>query len=597
MSVSRNLKQLRDGGAVGKPAVAATATVLTTVRTGSDLRHDSSLQAIFAVMTEGLVIHGADGQVIEANPAAEAILGLGRAAILASRVDAPSWRLLGPDGGPLDRDRYPAAVGLHTGLPVQGQVVGVDHPQGGRRWLSVNATPVWGDDPARPEAVVTTFVDITERRRKDEELAALSAELQDLYDHAPCGYHSLDADGKFVRINATEQSWLGCTAEELIGRKGPTDFFTEEGRRQFARIYPGFLADGHVGHLEYDLVAKDGSLRKVSISATAVTDSQGRFLRSRGVVYDVTELQQSREQLRRRTLEQDAMLDNDIVGIVKLKQRRMSWRNRAMSRIFGYAQDELLGQPSRLLYPDDGSFEALGAAAYPVLRAGGTFRTQLEMLHKNGSRLWVDVSGVALPGTDDESIWFLADISELKRYQESFERMAHVDALTGLPNRVLLADRLEQALALARRHQYGTAVCYVDLDGFKAVNDSQGHAAGDVLLQEVARRMSRSIRTNDTAARLGGDEFVLLLTHVEQVGEIEHLLQRVLAEVALPVEGGNGIRMQVTASIGVALSPQDGWDARELLRRADTAMYAAKRMGKNTVHFYRDASTRGAASS
>jgi diguanylate cyclase (GGDEF)-like protein len=239
------------------------------------------------------------------------------------------------------------------------------------------------------------------------------------------------------------------------------------------------------------------------------------------------------------------------------------------------------------------NYENVSDAAHATLRAGGAFRSQLEMVRKGGERIWVDVSGLLLAGPQDQSIWFLADISELKRYQESFERMAHVDALTGLPNRVLMADRMEQALALARRHQYGTAVCYVDLDGFKDINDSHGHANGDVLLEEVARRMDRTIRHNDTAARLGGDEFVLLLTHVESTAEIEHLLERVLAEISRPVRLQDGREVRITASIGVALSPQESWDAQELLRRADTAMYAAKRMGKNKVHFYRGPPAKG----
>jgi diguanylate cyclase (GGDEF)-like protein/PAS domain S-box-containing protein len=555
-----------------------------------------SLRSIFAAMSEGLVIQDRNGRVIEANPAAEAILGLSRDAILGRTSADPQWRAVCEDGAPYPGDLHPSMRTLRSGLPLNGQIMGVDDPRRGRRWISINASPIWGEDRSRPEAVVTTFVDVTERRRDEAQLAALSAELQDLYEYAPCGYHSLDAQGRYARINATELAWLGCTAEELIGRRSPTDFFSEAGKAQFQAIYPKFLAEGRVEGLEYDLIGANGATRRVSVSASAVLDVHGRFVRSRGVMYDISELHRSREQLRQLTREQSTMLDNEIVGIIKLKGRTMAWTNRAVSRIFGHAPSELLGQPTRLLHATDSSFAHVGKVAYEALKAGGSFRSQLEMARKGGERIWVDVSGVLLSRDTEESIWFLADITELKRYQESFERMAHLDSLTGLPNRVLLADRLEQALALARRHKYGTAVCYVDLDGFKAVNDSHGHANGDRLLQELAARMHRCIRSNDTAARLGGDEFVLVLTHIDSVAEIEELLRRVLHELAQPVRLEAGRELSVTASIGVALSPQDGSDPQELLRRADTAMYAAKRLGKNKVHFYQGAPAKGPAS-
>ena len=194
--------------------------------------------------------------------------------------------------------------------------------------------------------------------------------------------------------------------------------------------------------------------------------------------------------------------------------------------------------------------------------------------------------GVMLPTGGSETIWFLADITELKRYQESCELMAHIDALTGLPNRVLLADRMDQALALAQRHHYDTAVCYIDLDGFKAVNDRLGHAAGDQLLTAISRRLERAIRDNDTAARLGGDEFVLLLTHVEGRAHIENVLQRVLVDIAAPIVLDDGTSVRVTASIGISVAPADGGNGPELLRRADAAMYVAKAQGRGRLHYY-----------
>ena len=160
---------------------------------------------------------------------------------------------------------------------------------------------------------------------------------------------------------------------------GPTDFFTDAGKALFHTMYPQFLLDGKIEGLEYDLIGRNGFERKVSVTATAVTDALGRFVRSRGLMYDVTEMQRSREQLRQVTLEQGAMLDNDLVGIVKLKGRQIAWINRAMRRIFGYELDELLGQSGRQLHPTDVIYESVSDAAHATLKAGGAFRSQIEI--------------------------------------------------------------------------------------------------------------------------------------------------------------------------------------------------------------------------
>nr|MBP7545165.1 diguanylate cyclase [Acidovorax sp.] len=178
-----------------------------------------------------------------------------------------------------------------------------------------------------------------------------------------------------------------------------------------------------------------------------------------------------------------------------------------------------------------------------------------------------------------------SDITERKHYQEHLERQAHFDPLTRLPNRALLPDRLAQAMARARSEQHGLAVCFLDLDGFKAVNDTHGHEAGDELLVIVAQRLLAHIRTGDTAARLGGDEFVVLLCDLRDLHECEQVAQRLLRAICEPmvVEGHT---VQVGASMGIALYPQHGSQAEQLLRRADQAMYQAKQSGRNRCIFH-----------
>lgn len=182
----------------------------------------------------------------------------------------------------------------------------------------------------------------------------------------------------------------------------------------------------------------------------------------------------------------------------------------------------------------------------------------------------------------------LQDITMAKAHQYKLEHLAHFDPLTGVPNRALLADRMAQALAQTRRQNTMMAVCYLDLDGFKPVNDQHGHKVGDMLLIEMARRMNQCIRAGDTVARIGGDEFIILLLRLDEPAECEHAIQRILTDIAQPFEVEN-LSICVSVSIGVTLFPQDASNGETLLRHADQALYAAKQSGKNQFCFFNPA--------
>ncbi|HEY1398095.1 CHASE domain-containing protein [Roseateles sp.] len=293
------------------------------------------------------------------------------------------------------------------------------------------------------------------------------------------------------------------------------------------------------------------------------------------------------EDLRRLTMDQQAMLDTEVIAMAKLRGRRIVWKNGALERLFGYGKDGMLGLPVRELYIDEDSFVALGRNAYPVLRRGGHYRSQQQMRRKDGSLVWVDLNGVALPGEREEetTLWMMVDITQSKAYEARVERAAFHDALTGLPNRVLLADRLRQAIASAQRLKQAVAVAYLDLDGFKAVNDTHGHDAGDEVLKAVARRLLEGIRATDTAARLGGDEFVVLLTPLPSPTDSRAVCERLLRAILEPVRLASGAMVQVGASFGVAHYPLDGVDAEVLMSRADQTMFESKRAGRCRIRW------------
>lgn len=280
--------------------------------------------------------------------------------------------------------------------------------------------------------------------------------------------------------------------------------------------------------------------------------------------------------------EQQAMLDNEIVGIAKAADRRTVWHNRALARMLGHGPGEMIGRPTREVYADEADYQRVGRA-YAELSEGGQYRTEVQMRRKDGSLVWVDLSGVRLP--NGQSMWVMVDISRVKASEADAQHRAGHDALTGLPNRSQLEPAIAGAIRQARQAGSKLAVAFIDLDGFKAVNDERGHEAGDALLREIARRIAQGIRAGDLAARLGGDEFVIVLGGVNRRDDVEPVLARMLQSLEAPFELPGGGHCAVGASVGVALWPDDGRQADELMARADEAMYAAKRAGKHRIEF------------
>lgn len=211
---------------------------------------------------------------------------------------------------------------------------------------------------------------------------------------------------------------------------------------------------------------------------------------------------------------------------------------------------------------------------------------EVGFVHPNGqSQRWLSVSAIPGDGSGCGVIVAFIDITDARDHRQAVEHIAFHDALTGLPNRRLLSDRLSQSLSRAERQSEKLAVCFLDLDGFKPVNDRYGHEAGDKLLIEIARRLLAVVRAEDTVSRLGGDEFVVVLNGLSGEQERDEVLTRIASSIAIPIEISPDCRVNVTASIGIAMYPQDGNDADTLLRDADQAMYRAKNSGQNICHF------------
>ena len=299
---------------------------------------------------------------------------------------------------------------------------------------------------------------------------------------------------------------------------------------------------------------------------------------------DITERKQSENSLR---LAASVFATSQEGILISDAQNQIIDVNPAFTQLTGYSRDEAIGRnpgflgagrQGRDFYQD----------MWRTIESKGTWQGELWNRRKSGEDYVELLSIIAVKdggGKLQHYVGAFSDISVLKEHEADLDRIAHYDVLTAVPNRRLLGDRLDQAIARARRLGKNLAVCYLDLDGFKPINDQFGHQGGDRLLVEIARRLQAASRADDTVARLGGDEFALLWNDIGREGECFQALDRILAEVSAPVIL-DGVAVSVSASIGVTLYPEDDVDADSLLRHADHAMYSAKQLGKNRYQLF-----------
>jgi diguanylate cyclase (GGDEF)-like protein/PAS domain S-box-containing protein len=268
-------------------------------------------------------------------------------------------------------------------------------------------------------------------------------------------------------------------------------------------------------------------------------------------------------------------------GIVVMEDGRIVDANEQYLKMLGYRRDEIIGQMADSVMSPEARVRVL-----PAIQQGRELISEHAMARKDGTPMIVETHGQTMD-IQGRTVRLTAmrDITLLKNQQGQLEHIAHHDILTNLPNRVLLLDRLEQALLRCQRRQTSLAVAYVDLDGFKTVNDRYGREVGDTLLVAIAHHMKSALRDEDTLARIGGDEFVAILADLERPQDCNAVLNRLLATAADPVRLGDRT-LQMSASIGVTLYPQDGADADQLLRHADQAMYLAKQSGRKRYHMF-----------
>jgi diguanylate cyclase (GGDEF)-like protein/PAS domain S-box-containing protein len=417
-----------------------------------------------------------------------------------------------------------------------------------------------------------------ERLRHEQE----QARYNELHLLAPAGYFVVGFDGRILQANVVGARMLGVARAE-VGRYRFRDFVRRAWRPGFEAFFEAALNSRAQQRHELEMTCvEDGIPAAMVLLANA--DGSGQACRivvePREDAARLAALERSEERFRRIVhCADEGILEIDALGFI-------TFVNPRMAALLGGEIEELLEQPLLIFMDEEGRsrFEA-----HDVRRPHGQGeRAELKFVRRDGAFVWTSAATTPLFDAAGNYVGVLALVSDITRQRASAERIWHqanYDELTGLPNRHMFRDRLRQEMHKADRGSGFLALLFLDLDHFKEINDRLGHAMGDALLAEAARRIKGCVRASDTLARLGGDEFTVVLAGLDRVGNVDRIAQSIVDTLARPFELG-GEQAEVSASVGIALYPADARGLPELLSCADQAMYASKNAGRKRYSYF-----------
>ncbi|MEH6450477.1 MAG: EAL domain-containing protein [Oleispira sp.] len=434
-------------------------------------------------------------------------------------------------------------------------------------------------------AMAKTRLD-AERQLKDSQASLLESQskLTRHIENTSLGCVSWDINFCCTEWNMSAQKIFGYTAEEAIGRHASELIVSPTFHKELNKVFVSLLNKTGGTHSTNANHTKSGESIICEWHNTPIEALNGTVTGVASLVQDVTSRKEMEEKLTTAASvfghAREGIVITDAAGVI-------IDINNTFEVITGYSRDEVLGKKPDILASENTETEVY-RQIISALKDKGHWYGENWSKRKNQESY---PQLLAISTVYDENgevknyVALFSDITLLKEHQAQLEHIAHYDVLTKLPNRTLLADRLKQAIIQSKRHDLSVAVMFIDLDGFKEVNDAHGHSTGDELLVTLSHRMQETLRDGDTLSRFGGDEFVVVLVDLEQESECEPILDRLLQAASEAVTIGDTV-LKVSASIGVTLYPQDGADDGQLIRHADQAMYIAKQSGKNCYHVF-----------
>jgi diguanylate cyclase (GGDEF)-like protein/PAS domain S-box-containing protein len=522
-----------------------------------------------------LLIDPAQGAIVDANAAACDYYGYTRDEIRAMRI----WdiNVRGEDAVRRDLTR---AASQETSLFHFRHMLA----SGEIRDVEVHSGPVDSGDGG--QLLYSIVHDITERRRAEHALQQSEEKYRVIFDYAPVGIYQSTRDGTIVTANVALAEMLGYdSVEELLARNLGRDVYHDPAQRE--ELIGRFEPMGYANNVELQWRRKDGSPIWVQINAHAIHSSHGTIY-FEGFVYDVTERKRAEEtvlsanaQMAKHSAAMTASMDG--IGIIN-DRLEFTYANDSLAKLFGFPSPQsMIGRSLCDLYEPHEQIRLI-TSIVPLVQQRGRWRGEATGIRTDGTPFPQEISLSAIAG-DNSTVCVVRDITERTYAEEQIKHLAYHDALTNLPNRLLLKDRLSVALSHAHREQTSLAVLFLDLDRFKVINDSLGHNIGDQLLQAVAMRVTACVRESDTVARLGGDEFTVLLPRLHHSQDAAPIAAKIIDAVRYPFHI-EGREFYITTSIGISVYPEDGSDAETLIKNADTAMYQAKELGRDNYQLF-----------
>ncbi|RTE66300.1 EAL domain-containing protein [Amphritea opalescens] len=409
--------------------------------------------------------------------------------------------------------------------------------------------------------------------------------LSQVVEHSPTIIAITDPDGAIEYVNASFENITGYSRDEVIGQNPRVLKSGDTPDNEYEAMWE-ILVDGGTWTGEFHNKHKDGTLYWEYASISPLINEDGAITHFIALKRPITDEKAAQEKLR---LASDVFSSAAEAIMVTDRNSRIQMVNPSFEQITGYQQSEVLGRTPAILKSGKHS-EHFYKTVFEELEAKCFWEGEIWNRRKNGELYpqWVVISSRFDPQGDLEGyVALFSDITKRKHNEAVIIHQANYDALTGLPNRNLFEDRLNQAIAFSERSQTKAALLYLDLDRFKYVNDTFGHYTGDLLLQQVAERLQACVRKSDTVARLGGDEFAIIVPELEKLSTIDNIADKALHALSLPYQL-DGHEAYISCSIGIAIYPDNGAISEKLVINADNAMYKAKEAGRNTRDYFNE---------
>jgi diguanylate cyclase (GGDEF)-like protein/PAS domain S-box-containing protein len=427
---------------------------------------------------------------------------------------------------------------------------------------------------------IANIIDISERKDMEEVISSKERRLRSLTENIPDNIARFDKEGNYIYLNPAHEKTLGVKEEEVLGKSIKV---------LFPHHTEAIEAIEKIQRLESDSVTVrqivptlDGTREVHEVKIIAEKNEQGELLSILGIGRDITEIVSMHEQLTQ-AVELRRGIINSIPDFLFEVDRAGNYLNFWFhdKKIMDTYRNRLIGKNIKDVLPHqavDIALEALEEADNNKISSG-----KIYSLEEHNIIRWFELS--ISKKSDGNFLALARDVTERTNIEKRIEFMAHHDALTGLPNRILLKERGEKLLLQSKKDSQQVALLFIDLDGFKTINDSLGHTVGDSVLKKVAQRLLNSIRIGDTLSRHGGDEFIALLPNITDISEVVTIANKVLNKFKKSLTIDNHI-LSTSASIGIAVYPEHGATFEQLLQNADAAMYKAKENGKNNYCFF-----------